>query len=89
MEGNAIKSTLTSKCQTTVPKEVREHMHIGPGDRVKWFTLPDGQALLLPIAPVTALRGIVRAKKRVSLDDMETGIAEGATARYGRVARRR
>jgi AbrB family looped-hinge helix DNA binding protein len=83
-------STLTSKCQTTVPKEVREHLHIGPGDHVKWFTLPDGRVLVLPIVPISSLRGIVRApKKRVTLEDMDAGIAEGATARYRRYLRQR
>ena len=83
-------SALTSKCQTTIPKEVREHLHVGPGDRVKWFTLPDGRVLLLPITPVSSLRGIVKSpKKRVTLDEMEAGIAKGATARYRRYLRQR
>jgi len=80
-------SALTSKCQTTVPKEVRDHLRIGPGDRVKWFILPDGKALLLPIVPITELRGILKAKKHVSVEEMEAGISEGATARYRRFLR--
>jgi AbrB family looped-hinge helix DNA binding protein len=89
MGSNAPISALTSKCQTTIPKEVRKHLGIGPGDRVKWFILSDGQALLLPIVPVTALRGILKAKKQVSLAEMEAGMAEGATARYRRYLRQR
>ncbi|MBH0182710.1 MAG: AbrB/MazE/SpoVT family DNA-binding domain-containing protein, partial [Nitrospira sp.] len=26
-------STVTSKGQTTIPKEIREHLHLKPGDR--------------------------------------------------------
>jgi len=29
-------STITSKGQTTVPKEVREVLDVGPGDRLMW-----------------------------------------------------
>ena len=29
-------STITSKGQTTVPKEVRDALDIGPGDKITW-----------------------------------------------------
>ena len=29
-------STITSKSQTTVPKEVRDALDIGPGDKLTW-----------------------------------------------------
>lgn len=29
-------STITSKGQTTVPKEVREALNVGPGDKLTW-----------------------------------------------------
>jgi antitoxin PrlF len=29
-------STITSKGQTTVPKEIREVLDVGPGDRLTW-----------------------------------------------------
>lgn len=29
-------STITSKGQTTVPKEIREALNVGPGDRLTW-----------------------------------------------------
>jgi antitoxin PrlF len=29
-------STITSKGQTTVPKEVRDALDVGPGDRLTW-----------------------------------------------------
>lgn len=78
-------SSLTTKCQTTIPKEVREHLHIGPGDRVKWFTLPDGRVFVLPILPASSLRGILKSKtQRITQEQMDAAIAKGATARYRR-----
>jgi len=35
------QSTLTVKYQTTVPKEVREKLGVGPGDVLKWEILGD------------------------------------------------
>ena len=61
MGSNTTISALTSKCQTTIPKEIREHLHIGPGDRVKWFINPDGSVAILSKVPITALRGILTA----------------------------
>lgn len=33
------KSTITSKGQTTVPRQVREHLGVGPGDTLAWDTV--------------------------------------------------
>ena len=39
---------ITSKGQITVPKEVREALGVGTGDRLQ-FTVGDGQAVVTPI----------------------------------------
>ena len=57
---NDMDSAITSKGQATIPKAIREHLGLRPGDRVKFFVHPDGSVVLLPKLPVTALRGIVR-----------------------------
>ena len=36
------ESTLTSKGQTTVPKEIREALRLKSGDRVTFTLMPDG-----------------------------------------------
>jgi AbrB family looped-hinge helix DNA binding protein len=33
------KSTITSKGQTTVPRQVREQLGVGPGDTLRWETV--------------------------------------------------
>lgn len=57
-------SAITVKGQATIPKAVREHLGLKPGDRVKFFVHPDGSVVLLPKRPASALRGILRAGAR-------------------------
>jgi hypothetical protein len=35
--GVIMESALTVKGQATIPKAIREHLHLKPGDRVKFF----------------------------------------------------
>ena len=58
-----MESALTTKGQITIPKAIREHLHLKPGDRVKFFVHPDGTVVLLPKLPASALRGIVKTAK--------------------------
>lgn len=85
-----MESALTAKGQVTIPKEAREHLHLKPGDRVKFFIHSDGHVLILPILPVTALKGIVPARKGrpVSLREMDEVIARGACEDAGFPVRR-
>jgi len=74
-------SVITAKGQTTIPKAVREHLKLKPGQRVKYFIHPDGSVVLLPMLPVTALRGILRWQgPPATLEEMDKAIAEGAAA---------
>ncbi len=63
-----MESALTVKGQMTIPKAIREHLHLKPGDRVKFFVHPDGTVVLCPRLPVSALRGIVKARRQVTLE---------------------
>ncbi len=38
-------ATLTSKGQTTIPKEIRDSLGIKPGDRMTFTQMPDGTVL--------------------------------------------
>ncbi len=78
-----MQSTLTSKGQATIPKAVRDHLHLQPGDRVKFFFNPDGTVAILPILPASALYGMLRSSRPpLSLEEMDAAIAEGATVRF-------
>jgi AbrB family looped-hinge helix DNA binding protein len=41
-------SILTSKGQIIIPKEIRDHLHLKPGDRVEFVTNKDGRVMVLP-----------------------------------------
>jgi antitoxin PrlF len=76
-----MEAAVTSKGQITIPKSIREHLHVKAGDRVKFFIHPDGTVVLLPKLPITALRGLLRWKGRpATIEDMNDAIAAGAVA---------
>lgn len=43
-------NTLTVKGQVTLPKRVREHLHLKPGDQVDFEIRPDGEVVVRPEA---------------------------------------
>jgi antitoxin PrlF len=76
-----MESAITSKGQATIPKPIREHLGLQPGDRVKFFVHPDGTVVLLPKIPVSALRGMLQPRgSRVTIEDMDEAIATGISA---------
>ncbi len=78
-----MEATLSSKGQATIPKAVREFLHLKPGDRFKFFLQPDGTVALLPIIPMAKLKGsLARRKRPTSVEEMNAGIEAGATRRY-------
>jgi AbrB family looped-hinge helix DNA binding protein len=80
-----VEATLSSKNQATIPKQVREHLHLKPGDRFKFFVLSDGTVVILPKGPITALKGSVpKHAKPLSVEKMNAAIAAEATKRSRR-----
>ncbi len=76
-----METAITSKGQATIPKMIREHLGLKPGDRVKFFLHPDGSVVLLPKLPAAALRGIVTSPhKAVTVEAMNEAIAAGAAS---------
>jgi antitoxin PrlF len=74
---------VSSKGQLTIPLSVREAMKIMQGDRVEFVEVAPGRfEIVAATKSVRELKGMFgKAAGTVSLDDMEEGIAEGAT--YG------
>ena len=79
-----MEAAITSKGQATIPKAIRDHLGLHAGDRVKFFIHPDGSVVLLPKLPVSALRGIVKAKRIVTIEEMTDAVTASAAERYGR-----
>lgn len=75
-------ATLTSKGQTTIPKEIRDLLGLAPGDKLDFVVESDGRVVLRPATlDVRQLRGLLRRRggKPVSLEEMDSAIAQGAS----------
>src|SRR5260370_40904802 len=80
---SSMESAITKKGQATIPKAVREQLHLKPGDRVKFFLHPDGRVALLPKLPVTALRGMIKHRGApVTIEDMDEAVIAGLMRAY-------
>jgi antitoxin PrlF len=78
-----MEATLSRKNRVTIPKAVREYLHLKPGDRFRFFFQPDGAVVILPRVPTSALKGSVpRPSRPVSVEEMDSAIEAGATERY-------
>ena len=77
-------STLTSKGQTTIPKRVREHLKIGPGDKLDFVIESEGRVVIKPAKlDVRELKGLLKRHdgQVLSIEDMNAAIARGASGR--------
>jgi AbrB family looped-hinge helix DNA binding protein len=73
-------SAITSKGRATIPKPIRDHLGLRPGDWVKFFIHPDGTVVLLPKVPVSTLRGMMKSRRRpVTIDAMNDAIGAAAS----------
>jgi len=73
-------ATLTSKGQITIPKDVRDRLGIGAGDRVEFVEIESGVFKFLPATnDISALKGIItKPKKPISLQAMDAAIKKKA-----------
>lgn len=72
-------SLITAKGQTTIPKKIREHLHLQPGDRIDFVVEASGKVVLAPATlEVADLEGILHrpGMKAVSVEDMNKSIAK-------------
>ena len=58
-------ATLTSKGQTTIPKEIRDSLSLKAGDRMTFTLMPDTSVLMrVKSKSVTELAGVLHEKGR-------------------------
>ncbi|MFV1982655.1 MAG: AbrB/MazE/SpoVT family DNA-binding domain-containing protein [Thiohalomonadales bacterium] len=74
------EATLTSKGQITIPKDVRDRLGIGAGDRVEFVEIESGVFKFVPATnDISALKGIIsKPKKIISLQAMDDAIKNKA-----------
>lgn len=86
-------STLTSKGQITIPKEVRERLGVKEGDRLVFRFDERGNLVLQPEArrPLGRISGMLQhlAKDRpVTVEEMEEAVKQHAVERFKRSVKR-
>ena len=67
------ESTITAKGQTTVPRQVRQHLGAGPGTRLVWHVLPGGGLIVrAKTHSVLDLSGMLKSRKKkpVPIEEM-------------------
>lgn len=80
--------TLTSKGQVTVPKEVREHLHLASGDRLEFVIEQNGRVSLQPLGgSVRRLFGMFRQEERPTptVEQMEEALIEAHSRENERI----
>jgi AbrB family looped-hinge helix DNA binding protein len=54
-----MEATLNRKNQATIPKTVRDYLHLKAGDQFKFFLQPDGAVVILPKIKTSRPKGSV------------------------------
>ena len=76
---SALISTVTQKGQVTIPKNVRDSLHLITGDKVEFVHNDRGEVVIKPLTrKVSEVAGILSKYKRsqpVSIEDMDQAIA--------------
>ena len=70
-----IQSTLTTKGQTTLPKEMRTALGLKPGDKLCYVPFKDGYLVRRPLRLEDLADCLDYDGPPVSLEDMDAGIA--------------
>jgi AbrB family looped-hinge helix DNA binding protein len=74
-------ATVTSKGQTTIPKEIRDYLKLHPGDQIDFIAADDGTVTLVPaMIDVTDLKAVLHRKgmKAVSVEKMRAVVKRRA-----------
>ena len=77
-------ATLTSKGQITIPKQVREHLKLNPGDKLDFVIESEGRVVIRPAKlDVRKLKGLLKRRdgKVLSIEEMNAAIARGAAGK--------
>ena len=76
---------LTSKGQVTIPKVVRDTLHVHTGDKLEFIVTQNGEVLIRPVTKkVDDVFGRLRkpGRKPVSVEEMDLAIRERLQATF-------
>lgn len=71
-----VLATMTSKGQTTIPKEIRDYLNLRTGDEIAFY-IQDGNVLIKPMTgDVSELRGSLKryASRPISVEEMNKAV---------------
>jgi antitoxin PrlF len=71
------RSTLTSKGQITLPKQVRDKLDLDTGDPIDFVIQPNGDVLLKPAKfDIRNLQGILKSRRKrpVTVEEMNAAV---------------
>ncbi|MEZ4296306.1 MAG: AbrB/MazE/SpoVT family DNA-binding domain-containing protein [Polyangiaceae bacterium] len=72
-------STLTSKGQVTLPRDVRDSLHVDAGDKLLWEIRPDGTVLVRKARSrtVSEIAGLLgKPARSVTIEEMDAAIGD-------------
>lgn len=75
-------ATITTKGQTTVPKEIRDFLQLSPGDQIDFIIESDGRVVIQPTTiRVQELKGILHREgmKPISFEAMNAAVRKRAS----------
>jgi len=73
-----VTATLTSKGQLTIPKTIRDSLHLRTGDRIAFIVTGHAEAVLKPVTKsVDEVFGLLHSptQTRRSIDNMKAAVA--------------
>ena len=84
-------ATLTSKGQTTIPKEIREKLGLKPGTKLHFNLMPDGTiSVRAKTGTLNDLAGILHrpGMRAATVEEMNEAVARAVVARHKRGSRK-
>ena len=72
-----ITATLTSKGQLTIPKKVRDALHLAAGDSLVFDLREDGTVVVRKRKDIRDLFGILKTDKHLTIEEMNEVIRKG------------
>ena len=70
-------ATISTKGKVTIPKKIRDKLHLQTGDKIDIILEEDGSARILPLSnSIDSIIGIVKTNKKLSPSQMNKAIAQ-------------